>query len=349
MAALLYSFVIAVPGIAAAETARAGAPSPSKKAASSSTKAQASKPSGKTVKAPPRTVSKATAKRKERIQRARGRSRSLPPARSKEQEEAFYAGRFAALVVDAETGQILHEVSADATRHPASLTKMMTLYLLFDALKKGRVRMDTMLPVSAKAASAPPTNISLVPGDRITVRTAVESLVVRSANDAAMVVAEGLGGSQEEFAELMNRKAQELGMTKTRFYNPSGLPDARQVTNAYDMARLGIALRRDFPEYYPFFSIREFTFRNRVYEGHNRLLGRYPGADGIKTGFIGASGFNLVTSCKRGNHRLIGVVLGGRTAASRDRQMMDMLDSVFAGLARDGPQAGASPQADPPS
>lgn len=267
----------------------------------------------------------------------RSSRKALSPARRSSAIQPS-ADRYAALVVNAATGQVLYEVSAGATRHPASLTKMMTLYLLFDALKRGKVTMDTLMPVSEKAARAAPTNINLTEGDRITVRTAIESLVVRSANDSAMVVAEAIGGSQDSFAELMNRKARQLGMANTKFYNPSGLPDARQITTAYDMARLGIALRRDFPEYYRYFSLRDFTFRGQQYTGHNRLLGRYPGADGIKTGFIGMSGFNLVTSVRRGNTRLVGVILGGNTAAWRDRQMMDMLDRTFASLAGKGRQ-----------
>jgi len=243
---------------------------------------------------------------------------------------------FAALVVDADSGHILYEVNADAPRHPASLTKMMTLYLLFEALHKDDVSMDTLMPASITASAQQPTNIDLMPGDRITVKTAIESIVVRSANDSAVVVAEAIGGSIEKFASMMNRKAAQLGMTGTHFYNPNGLPDDRQVTTAYDMARLGIALRRDFPQYYHYFSLQEFTYRGQLYEGHNHLLGRYPGADGIKTGFIGNSGFNLVTSVKRSGLHLVGVIMGGRTAASRDQQMMDMLDNTFSGLAKSG-------------
>lgn len=256
--------------------------------------------------------------------------------------------RYAAAVVDASSGQVLYQVDGGGLRHPASLTKMMTLYLLFDAMKKGRVSLDTMFPVSTKAASAAPTNINLTAGDRITVKTAIESLVVRSANDSAMVVAEGIGGSQEGFAQMMNRKARQLGMTSTQFYNPSGLPDARQVTTAYDMARLGIALKRDFPEYYHYFSIREFTYRGQNYTGHNRLLGRYPGADGIKTGYTNASGFNLVTSARRGGTRLVAVVLGGTTAGARDQRMMDLLDRTFAAKAGGGgSQTGRKAEEEP--
>lgn len=240
---------------------------------------------------------------------------------------------YAELVVDANTGTILYEKNAEELRYPASLTKMMTLYVLFDAIQNKTVSMSTLLPVSEKAAGQPPTNIFLNEGDRVPVRTAIEALVIRSANDVAMVVAEALGGSQSGFAAMMNKKASELGMSRTRFYNPSGLPDDRQVTTAMDMAKLGIALRRDFPEYYHYFSQDDFSFNGRNYTSHNRLLGRYPGADGIKTGYIRASGFNLVTSVERGRTRLVGVVLGGKTGAARDQEMMGILDQTFMDLA----------------
>lgn len=293
--------------------------------------AKEAKQSSQSAKAKKTSVKKQTGKKTTRVS---GKKRkSLTPVRRNAAAEAALTERYAALVVNADNGHILYEVNGNERRHPASLTKMMTLYLLFDAMKKGKVEMDTMMPVSAEAASQPPTNIDLTPGDRITVKTAIESLIVRSANDVAVVVAEALGGSEEDFARMMNRKANQLGMNATQFFNPNGLPDDRQVTTAYDLARLGIALQRDFPEYFPYFNTRDFTFRGRLYEGHNRLLGRFPGADGIKTGFIRASGYNLVTSAHRGNYRLIGVVMGGRTAASRDQQMMDMLDRTFTDLA----------------
>ncbi len=242
--------------------------------------------------------------------------------------------RFAALVVNANTGEVLYENNANGIRHPASLTKMMTLYLTFEALRNGKISMETALPVSAKAAGQPPTNINLSVGDYVRVQTAIDALIVRSANDVAMVVAEALGGTQFNFAVMMNNKARQLGMNNTVFHNPSGLPDSRQISTATDLAKLAMALRRDFPEYYAYFSHRAFYFGDRRYEGHNRLLGRYPGADGVKTGYIGASGFNLVTSVRRGGTSLVGVIMGGKTAASRDQQMIDMLDNVFITLAR---------------
>lgn len=235
------------------------------------------------------------------------------------------------MVVDANDGTVLYEKNAESRRHPASLTKMMTLYLLFDALDKDKLTMNSLLNVSAKAAAQPQTNISLKSGDRIPVRSAIDALVIRSANDVAMVVAENLGGSLEGFARMMNRKASELGMSKTKFYNPAGLPDDRQVTTASDMARLGIALKRDFPQYYYVFKRDSFSYAGRTYETHNRVVGRYPGADGIKTGYIRASGYNLVTSVTRGDTRLIGVILGGYSSSARDQEMMNMLDrTIFA-------------------
>lgn len=281
---------------------------------------------------------KATAKKAIRKKPVR-KKQALTPTRRATQRDM--QAKYAALIVNADTGQVLYEVNANETRHPASLTKMMTLYLLFEAINKRQVTMDTLFPVSEKAADMPPTNIALTPGDRVGVKTAIESLVIRSANDVAMVVAEALGGSQSGFAAMMNEKARQLGMSGTHFENPSGLPDIEQVTTAYDMARLGIALRRDFPEYYHYFSQDEFEFRGRVYATHNRLLHRFPGADGIKTGYIGMSGFNLVTSVKRGNTRLVAVVMGGRTAASRDQQMMTLLDNTFSNLAREPANSGS--------
>lgn len=242
---------------------------------------------------------------------------------------------YAALVVDVNTGYVLYEKNAEAIRYPASLTKMMTLYLTFDALKHGDLDLDQELPVSAKAARQPQTNISLEEGDRVSVRAAIESLVVRSANDAAMVLAEALGRTEFNFALMMTQKARELGMKKTVFRNPSGLPDPKQHTTAMDMAKLGIALHRDFPEYYHFFSLTSFEYDGITYPGHNRVMERYPGADGIKTGYIRASGFNLVTSAERDGHRIVAVIIGGTSASSRDSQMISLLNRTFEDLAND--------------
>lgn len=240
--------------------------------------------------------------------------------------------KWAAVVVDANEGKILYEKHADQQRHPASLTKMMTLYLLFDSLNRKKIGMNSSMTASKKAASQPQTNLSLKPGDRINVKQAIQALVVRSANDVAMVVAEHLGGSEQSFAKKMNQKARELGMTKTRFYNPHGLPNDNQVTSAVDMAKLSIALKRDFPQYYHYFKTASFTFNGKTYKSHNRVLGRYPGADGLKTGYIRASGFNLATSLKRGSTQLVGVIMGGTTSASRDQEMINMLDRTLIAL-----------------
>lgn len=240
--------------------------------------------------------------------------------------------RFAALVVNAKTGQILYEKNAGEIRYPASLTKMMTLYLTFDALKKGKLSMDGTLPVSEKAASQPQTNIALEEGDRLPVRTAIESVIVRSANDSAMVLSEALGETSWNFALMMTKKARALGMKNTVFRNPNGLPDNGQYTTAYDMAKLGIALRRDFPEYYPMFKLQSFSYNGITYPGHNRVMEKYEGADGIKTGYIRASGFNLVTSVKKNGYNLVAVIMGGRTASDRDTAMINLLDRTFAQL-----------------
>lgn len=240
--------------------------------------------------------------------------------------------RFSALVVDGSNGRILYEKNADGLRYPASLTKMMTLYLTFDALKKGKLRMNDTLAISEKAAGQPQTNISLNAGERLPVKTAIESVIVRSANDSATVLGEALGGTTWNFAMLMTQKARALGMKDTVFRNPNGLPDDQQVTTAYDMARLGIALRRDFPEYFPMFKLRSFSYDGITYPGHNRVMERYAGADGIKTGYIRASGFNLVTSVKKNGYNLVGVIMGGSSASARDTAMINMLDRTFAQL-----------------
>ena len=234
-----------------------------------------------------------------------------------------------ALVVDADTGQVLFEENADDPRYPASLTKMMTLYLTFDALKKGRLRLDDTIAVSAKAAGQPQTNIALDAGERLPVKTAIESVVVRSANDSAMALGEALGQTEFNFALMMTKKARELGMKDTVFRNPNGLPDPKQYTTAMDMARLGIALRRDFPEYYHYFSLTSFAYNGITYPGHNHVMERYEGVDGIKTGFIRASGYNLVTSAVRDGHHLVAVVMGGSTISARDDKMISLLDQAF--------------------
>ncbi len=250
--------------------------------------------------------------------------------------------RYAAIVIDADTGRVYHSVNADTRNYPASLTKMMTLYMVFDALKAKRLRLDQKLSVSKRAAGQPASKLGLTRRDTITVRDAILALVTKSANDVATVVAEALGGTESKFARAMTRRAQELGMTRTSFRNASGLPNRRQMSTARDMATLSRALLRDHGAYYRYFSARSYTHKGRKHRNHNKLLGSYRGTDGIKTGYIRASGFNLAASVKRGNTRLIGVVFGGRSAKSRDLHMKRLLDKAFA--ARSGtPMARATP------
>ncbi len=235
----------------------------------------------------------------------------------------------ASILIDADTGRVLSEDSADAITYPASLTKMMTLYLTFESLHAGKLRLDQYLPVSADAASHAPTKLGLRPGDSVQVQDLILGLVTRSANDAAAVLAEGVAGSEWAFAGRMTNKARQLGMTRTVYRNASGLPDPGQFTTARDMAQMALSLYRDFPQEYRYFSTREFTFRGSVIPNHNHLLQTYEGADGIKTGYIRASGFNLAASAVRGGHRLIGVVMGGPSGGTRDREMAALLDRGF--------------------
>lgn len=234
------------------------------------------------------------------------------------------------IVIEAGTGQVLSEMNADAMTYPASLTKMMTLYLTFEALNAGRFRLDQFLPVTAEASSHAPTKLGLAPGDSVQVQDLILGLVTRSANDAAAVLAEGLAGSEPAFAERMTYKAHQLGMTSTVYRNASGLPDSGQYTTARDVAQLALALYHDYPREYRYFATRQFYFRGSVIHTHNHLLEWYDGADGIKTGFIAASGFNLAASAVRNGHRLIGVVMGGSSAGRRDREMAALLDKGFA-------------------
>ncbi|HKX11027.1 MAG TPA: D-alanyl-D-alanine carboxypeptidase [Stellaceae bacterium] len=233
------------------------------------------------------------------------------------------------IVMDADTGTVISESNADSSHYPASLTKMMTLYLIFEALDHGRIKLDTQLPVSDYAASQSPTKLDLEPGETIAVRDVILGLVTRSANDAAVVAAEWLGGSEALFAQKMTAKAHALGMTHTYFHNASGLPDPEQITTARDLAKLARALYRDFPDMYPYFATREFIFRGEVITTHNHLMDRFDGMDGIKTGYIRASGFNLAASAVRNGRRLIGVVLGGDSGPARDRRMAALLNDGF--------------------
>lgn len=233
--------------------------------------------------------------------------------------------RYAAFVIDANNGKVLFNRYGDETRHPASLTKMMTLYMMFEALETGRAQLSTPMKVSAHASSRPPSKLGLRTGSTITVEEAMYALVTRSANDAAAVIGEFLAGTEENFGRVMTQKARTLGMNGTTFRNASGLPIPEQVTTARDMATLGIALREHFPQYYKIFNTRSYTFRGQTIGNHNRVLGRVQGTDGIKTGYINASGFNLVSSVVRGNKKLVAVVLGGRTGRSRDDHMVELL------------------------
>lgn len=236
---------------------------------------------------------------------------------------------YASIVIDGASGKVLNDVNADEENYPASLTKMMTLYLAFQGLKNGTLKLDQPLAVSPWAAGKAPTKLGLRPGDMITVSDCILAMVTRSANDAATVVAEGLGGTERHFAGMMNAQAALLGMRRTHFDNASGLPDPRNKSTARDLAKLALALYRDFPQYEHFFATREFMFRGQMVRGHNRLMDRYPGMDGLKTGFTDASGFNLASTAVRDGHRLFAVVLGGRTAAVRDQLMARLLDDGF--------------------
>ena len=234
--------------------------------------------------------------------------------------------------MEADTGQVLHADSADELNHPASLAKMMTLYVLFQALADGQLTLGTPLKVSAGAVTQLPSKLNLPLGATISANNAILALVIKSANDVAYVVAETLGGRESDFAVMMTATARQLGMRNTTFRNASGLPDKAQITTARDMAILGLALIRDYPQYYHYFSKHRFQYNKKNIKTHNQLLLDYKGADGIKTGYIAASGFNLVTSARRGDKRLIGVVLGGKTSRWRDAHMADLFDAAFARL-----------------
>jgi len=247
--------------------------------------------------------------------------------------------RYAAIVMDARTNEVLHEDQADEPRFPASLTKMMTLYMIFEALERGEITLDTRWTASRNAARQPPSRLGLACTrrrgcDSITVEQAIRALVVQSANDVAVLAAERLGGSEARFAANMTARARELGMTDTRFANASGLPDARHRTTARDMARLSQALWNDFPEYYHYFSTPSFSWRRASGRNHNRLLGQVEGVDGIKTGYTRASGFNLATMAERDGRRVIVVVLGGETASARDAQVAYLLEGAYQEYAR---------------
>ncbi len=237
--------------------------------------------------------------------------------------------KYAALVMDKYSGRVLFSRNADSYRYPASLTKIMTLYIVFEELAQENITLKTKWPVSSYAAGQAPSKLGLDPGDTISVENAILALVTKSANDVAVVIAEGIEGSEREFAKRMTETARRMGMARTTFRNPHGLPDKRQVTTARDMATLAQRVMDDFPQYYSFFSTESFNFRGRTFNNHNNLLGKYEGTNGIKTGYTRASGFNLTASVMRDGKHLVGVVMGGKTPRSRDSHMEEILDEAF--------------------
>ena len=254
----------------------------------------------------------------------------------------------AAVVIDGETGAVLYEKNMNHRHYPASLTKMMTLYLLFDALDRGLVTFETEFTASKRAAGQPNSKLGLRRGQTITVRDAILALVVKSANDVGTVVAEALAGSETEFARAMTIKAAALGMKQTRFRNATGLPNKGQLTTARGMARLALALYRDFPQYYHFFAATSFSYGGKTITGHNKFVLSYAGADGLKTGYIRASGFNLAASAVRGDQRLFAVVLGENSPKRRDREMARLLDRVFGDVGARRVADSGQPPAPPP-
>ena len=240
-----------------------------------------------------------------------------------------YAPPGSSIVVDGNSGAVLQSTNPDALRHPASLTKVMTLYLLFERLDSGKVRLDTPLKVSEHAADQSPTKLDLKPGSTITVEDAIKGVVTRSANDAAVTIAENLGGDEDGFAKMMTQKAHALGMTRTTYVNASGLPDDDQITTARDQALLGRAIQDGFPRYYKYFSTESFVYHGEAIRSHNHLLGSVEGVDGIKTGFTRASGFNLLTSVHRDNRHIVAVVLGGASAGARDARMRSLIEEYI--------------------
>ncbi len=256
--------------------------------------------------------------------------------------------KYASIVVDVESGAVLSARYADARRYPASLTKMMTLYMAFEALERGELSLEDRLTVSRRAAGQPPSKLGLKAGSTIRLEEAVLALVTKSANDVAVVLAEAMGGTEWQFARKMTERARALGMSSTTFKNASGLPNSGQVSTARDMATLSIRLLQDFPARYAYFQTKQFTYKGRTYKNHNKLLTRYEGADGIKTGYIRASGFNLAASVVRDGRRLVAVVFGGRTGRSRDDHMVELLDRSFTQVASWGvPQPDRLPPRNP--
>ncbi|MDA9288974.1 D-alanyl-D-alanine carboxypeptidase [Alphaproteobacteria bacterium] len=237
--------------------------------------------------------------------------------------------KYASFIINENTKRVYHNSNADTRNYPASLTKIMTLYMIFDALKSKKISMNTKFKVSRKATRQPPSKLNLSAGSTILVKDAIFALITKSANDVATVVAENLGKSERNFAKLMTKKAQKLGMKRTTFKNASGLPNRAQLSTARDMATLGMAIRKYHPNFFKLFKTKSFVYKGIKYSNHNNLLGSYSGTDGIKTGYTNASGFNLVASVERNGQRIIGVVFGGKKARSRDKHMIKLLNRYF--------------------
>jgi D-alanyl-D-alanine carboxypeptidase len=261
---------------------------------------------------------------------------STDTADARKRRGGGYSPPYASIVVDVNTGKVLQGTNPDAPRFPASVTKVMTLYMLFEQLERGKFKLDTPLNVSAFAARQAPSKIGFDPGETIEVEDAIKALVTKSANDVAVVVAEAIGGDQDTFGEMMTRKARSLGMSRTTFRNASGLPNPEQVTTARDLATLGRAIHERFPKYWRYFQTSSFQYAGRTYRNHNKLLGRVEGVDGIKTGYTRASGFNLLTSARDGNRHVMAVVLGGRSGRIRDAQMASLVENHIEGATTGG-------------
>jgi D-alanyl-D-alanine carboxypeptidase len=299
--------------MAVPESTTATAPSSNAPAAASAT------PAPPTVAKPP--VKKAAAK-KSPAKKKKAAAKRAPAAR-------YNAPVYAAIVIDATTGQVLSEVNADTKGYPASLTKMMTLYMLFEALERGEISMNSLIPVSPRAMAAAPSKLHLTKKSKLTVEQAIGALITKSANDVAVATAEFLGGTESQFAAKMTARARELGMSQTTFMNASGLPNPGQLSSVRDMSLLANRLIKDYPQHYAHFSKMEFLYQGQTIRTHNRLLEFYEGADGIKTGFTAASGFNLAGSATRNGYRVIGVIFGGTSSSSRDRKLAELMDQGF--------------------
>ena len=237
--------------------------------------------------------------------------------------------KYASFIINENTKRVYHTANADTRNYPASLTKIMTLYMIFDALKTKKISMNTKFKVSRRATRQPPSKLNLSAGSSISVKHAILALITKSANDVATVVAENLGKSERNFARLMTKKARKLGMKRTTFKNASGLPNRGQLSTARDMATLGMAIRKNHSVFFKLFKTKSFIYKGTKYSNHNNLLGSYSGTDGIKTGYTHASGFNLVASVERNGQRIIGVVFGGKKARSRDKHMIKLLNRYF--------------------